>query len=413
MYPVEPGDPRLDRPRPEHRHLFRLAHSINGFVPVSGHKAELLADADSMIDRLVADIDAARETVHLLFYIWLADATGLKVAEAAMRAARRGVNVRVLADDLGSRRFIRSPHWQALREAGVDAARALPIRNALLHPIIGRLDLRNHRKLMIVDNRVAYCGSQNCADPEFRIKPRFAPWVDIMVRLEGPIVGQNERLFMQDWMVHQDGSIAGFLDEKTLVSAPAPEPDDPEDPGGPLAQVIGTGPTARATAMSELFEVLIHAARRELVITTPYFVPTDAILSALSAAGYRGVRTILILPARNDSRVVSAASRSNYPELLAAGVRILEFPDGLLHAKTLTLDGEIALLGSANLDRRSFDLNYENNILFEDTPLTGAIRARQESYIAASREITLAEVDGWSPARRLWYNAVGMIGPVL
>ena len=118
MYPVEPGDPRLDRPRPEHRHLFRLAHSINGFVPVSGHKAELLADADSMIERLVADIDAARETVHLLFYIWLADATGLKVAEAAMRAARRGVNVRVLADDLGSRRVIRSPHWQGLGEPG-------------------------------------------------------------------------------------------------------------------------------------------------------------------------------------------------------------------------------------------------------------------------------------------------------
>jgi cardiolipin synthase len=203
-------------------------------------------------------------------------------------------------------------------------------------------------------------------------------------------------------MAHVDEDLSPLLrDEPAAV------------PGGFVAQVVGTGPTVRAQAMPELFAVLIHAAREELVITTPYFVPSEALQSALLAAGHRGVRTTMVFPERNDSWIVAAASRSYYPELLAAGIRLFEYQGGLLHAKTLTMDGKIVMIGSANLDRRSFDLNYENNIVNQSEALTAAVRARQETYIAASREVPAAEVEGWSARRRLWNNAVGMFGPIL
>jgi cardiolipin synthase len=183
-------------------------------------------------------------------------------------------------------------------------------------------------------------------------------------------------------------------------------------PGVP-AQVVGTGPTVRWSAMPELFEELIYGARRELVITTPYYVPNESMQAALCASARRGVATTIVFPARNDSWVVAAASRSYYAELLAAGVSIHEYPGGLLHTKSLTLDGEVTLIGSANMDRRSFDLNYENNILFHDPVLTAAVRRRQDSYIAASHRVDPAAVAAWSWRRRLWNNVIAMLGPVL
>lgn len=388
----------------DHEQLFRLGRSISGFHPVGGNDAELMPDSDSAIDRLVTDIDAAQENVHLMFYIWLEDTNGLKVVEALKRAAGRGVIVRAMADDLGSRRLVRSNHWMAMKDAGVRLAQALPIGNPLLHPIRGRVDLRNHRKIVVIDNRITYCGSQNCADPEFLPKAKYGPWVDLMVRFEGPVSVQNQRLFLQDWLSHVDDPLS---DLDGASARPGP------DGAGVVAQVIGTGPTVRNSAMPEVFEALMHSARDELVITTPYFVPSESMQSALCSAAFRKVRTRLVLPARNDSWVVAAASRSYYAELLEAGVRIFEFPDGLLHSKTLTVDGDIALIGSANLDRRSLDLNYENNILCKSDPLSAAIRARQEAYISASSEVIRSDVEAWSVGRRLWNNSVAMLGPVL
>jgi cardiolipin synthase len=165
--------------------------------------------------------------------------------------------------------------------------------------------------------------------------------------------------------------------------------------------------------MPETFGALLYAARRELVITTPYYVPNEMLQSALCAAAHRGVRTTIVFPARNDSWQVAGASRSYYRGLLAAGVEIFEFQGGLLHTKSITLDGEVTLIGSANMDRRSFDLNYENNILLYDASLTAAMRARQQGYIASSRTVTIADVEAWPVGRRLWNNAVGMLSPLL
>jgi cardiolipin synthase A/B len=398
---VGDGPPRPEIP-PRHAQLFRYGRSVSGFAPVGGNQAELMADSDAAIDRLVADIDAADDHVHLLFYIWLPDTNGLKVAAALKRAAGRGVACRALADDLGSRIMIRSEHWRDMQAAGVRLARALPIGNPVLRPLRGRIDLRNHRKIVVIDDRITYCGSQNCADPAFRIKAKYAPWVDAMLRITGPVARQNQHLFCEDWMGHVDEDLGA------LLRRPLP----PTQPGF-AAQVIGTGPTVRPSAMPEMFQVLMYAARRELTITTPYYVPDEPMQAALCASARRGVETTVVFPARNDSWIVAAASRSYYEELLSAGVRIYEFAGGLLHTKSLTLDGEVTLIGSANLDRRSFDLNYENNILLYDPATTAAMRRRQQEYIDASARVDLATVEAWSPRHRLWNNTVAMFGPVL
>jgi cardiolipin synthase len=386
----------------EYGHLFRTGRSINGFEPVGGNRATLLPGPHETIDAMVADIDAAREHVHVCFYIWLPDGSGLKVADALIRAAGRGVACRAIADDLGSRLLIGSEHWQRMERAGIALERALPIGNPLLRILRGRVDLRNHRKIVVIDNRITYCGSQNCADPEFRVKPKFAPWVDAVMRFEGPVARQNQALFVADWMAEIDEDIHEILTE------PIGEVEE-----GFTAQVIGTGPTVRYSAMPEMFESLMFRARRELVITTPYYVPTESLQSAITAAAHRGVETTLVLPARNDSWIVGAASRSCYAALLEAGVRIFEYEGGLLHTKSLTMDGQITLIGSANLDRRSFELNYENNILLYDVDLTAEMMKRQRAYIASSREVMAEEVNAWGWPRRLANNAVAMLGPIL
>jgi cardiolipin synthase len=362
-----------------------------------------MIDSNAMIDSMVADIDAAKDHVHVLFYIWLPDHNGVKVVEALKRAAARGVTCRAMADDLGSRTIIRSEHWQAMHAAGVRVAAGLPIGNPLLRPFHGRIDLRNHRKIVVINNCVTYCGSQNCADPEFLVKAKFAPWVDAVMRFEGPIARQNEFLFASDWMTYVDED----LDDILCRALPLPIP------GGVPAQVVGTGPTVRYSAMPEMFESLMFAARREVVITTPYYVPDDSLQNALCTTAYRGVDTTIVFPARNDSWIVGAASRSYYADLLAAGIKIYEYEGGLLHTKSLTVDGEITLIGSANMDRRSFELNYENNILFYDPALTGVMRKRQQDYITRSHPVTKEAVAAWPMSRRLWNNLVAMLGPVL
>ena len=172
-----------------------------------------------------------------------------------------------------------------MQAAGVQVATALPIGNLLLRPLRGRIDLRNHRKILVIDNRITYCGSQNCADPEFRIKAKFAPWVDALMRFEGPIARQNQYLFASDWMAAMDGDLTPLLRQPLL-------PCDP----GLTAQVIGTGPTVYNSAMPEVFQTLIYTARRELVITTPYYVPDEGMQTALCASARRGVAPLSFSP---------------------------------------------------------------------------------------------------------------------
>jgi cardiolipin synthase len=385
------------------RPAFRLCEALARSPTVEGNTAVLATDSDAAIEAMVAAIDAATSTVHISFYIWLADNNGLKVVDAVRRAAQRGVTCRVIADGIGSRPLVRSGHWRAMAEAGARLQSALPVARGALVFLGSRVDLRNHRKIVVIDNRLTFCGSQNCADPAFRIKARFAPWVDIMLRFDGPVVLQNQLLFASDWMAESGEDLTAIL---------AMPPDAPV-PGGFPAIAFGTGPNSPRGAMSDLFVALLGGAEREVVISTPYFVPDAPLLAALVSCGRRGVETRLILPARNDSWAVSAISKAYYPELLAAGVRVFEFHGGLLHAKTLVSDRAVGLVGSANMDRRSMDLNFENNILFCSEATAREIRTRQDVYLDNATEILPETLRRRTIPRRLWENTLTMFSPVL
>jgi cardiolipin synthase len=388
---------------PRYQALFTLGQSISGFFPVSGNTAQLLATSETAIEQLVADIDVAQRHISILFYIWLDDNSGKKVADALVRAAQRGLTCRVLIDRFGSRLLLRSPLWRAMREAGVKLGIALPVKSLLFAPLTGRLDIRNHRKIAVIDHNITYCGSQNCADPAFKVKAKYAPWVDIWVRFTGPIARQNQILFANDWLLHVKEDTNQKLHLPLIAGSDA----------NVIAQVIGTGPTTRATATSEFISQLLSAAHERIVISTPYYVPDEIIQTALCTAAYRGVDISIIFPARNDSWIVSAASRSYYISLLQAGVKIYEYQKGLLHAKTITLDNELSFIGSTNLDRRSFELNYENNMLIYNQAFTHDLQTRQNAYLADSQQITLEAVQAWSKPKQLWNNTIAMLGPVL
>jgi cardiolipin synthase len=385
----------------EYRTAFRAA-SVDGFETTIGNRGELLPDAQTARARLINDIDSATQSVQALYYIWLDDETGINVAKALMRAAKRGVVCHVIADGLGSRKFVRSKWWHAMRDAGVHLTVALPIKWVVDTILFSRLDLRNHRKITVIDSRITWCGSQNCADPEFRVKAKYAPWVDIMVRFEGPIVAQCQLLFASDWLLNSGDEIPTSFQMKAIAFG-----------DGFPAQVFSDGPTERHGATPQLFATLLTLAKREVIISTPYFVPDSTVLDALCAAAIRGIDVKLIVPKRNDSWIVAAASHSYYRMLLEHGVQIYEFRDGLLHAKTLTIDGVLSLIGSTNLDLRSFDLNYESDILLRDESLTTAIVGRQQQYLCSSDQVNLDEVNAWSYPRRIWNNVIATVGPIL
>ncbi len=380
---------------------FQYASSINGFHPSAGNTAELMGSPEETVDRMIKDIDAATDHVHVLYYIWLQDRTGTAIAEALIRASGRGVICRAMADGLGSRKLVGSDLWQRMEAAGVQMAVSLPLSNPIRTILTSRIDLRNHRKITVIDGETTYCGSRNSADPEFLPKPKYAPWVDIMLRFKGPVVTQNQLLFMGDWM-------AATGDKFKAVPAGKMGSSD-----GFPALVVGDGPTVRHGATPQLFSNLIACAREEITISTPYFVPDTTLLESLCTAAHRGVRMTLIFPARNDSWVVAAASHSFYRRLLEAGCQIYEFRGGLLHAKTFTMDQKVSVVGSTNLDLRSFDLNYENNIILQDQAMTQAIHARQQEYISSARRIELSDVRAWSPQRRIWNNVIATVGPIL
>ncbi|MBN2759126.1 MAG: cardiolipin synthase [Rhodobacteraceae bacterium] len=385
------------------RPAFAAGQATSQFPPVTGNRLTLLPEGDAMMDDIITAIEQARDHVHVLYYIWLPDGTGTRMAQALCAAARRGVACRVLVDDHGARRLIRSALWRQMGAAGVALERAAPLGNPLISLLFGRIDLRNHRKIVVVDNRLSWIGSRNCADAAFAIKRRFAPWVDILVRLEGPVVRQQQAVFVHDWMTHHAEDLSALLAEPLVE----------EHRGDVTAQVISSGPDDVLTTPSDALCAMIYAATDRLVMTTPYYVPDQALHVAICSAAERGVAVDLILPARNDSAIVGAASESLLPELLHAGVRVHLFRPGLIHSKIVTVDGQFAMLGTANLDHRSLDLNYENSLLLACPDVTAELDSRQQTYIDRSDPITRADVAGWPLWRRLRNNVIALASPLL
>jgi len=383
-----------------YRRAMSVAEAAGALPPRGGNRVEILGDTDAIIAGIAEDIDRARRHCHLLFYIFLRDGSGRRVAEALIRAAERGVACRLLVDAVGSHDFAGSALARRLRDAGVHVVEALPVHP--LRALFARIDLRNHRKIVVVDGAVAWTGSQNVADASFAPKAQYAPWVDCMLRLEGPTARDLQELFLADWSLDAGETLDELL-----------EVDPPIFERGVPVQVLPTGPEHNSSALRRIVQTACHLAQEEILLTTPYFVPGEAEVEALCTAALRGVRTVLVLPQRNDSLLVAAASRSHYGELLSCGVEIYEYTKGLLHAKTLTVDRGAALVGTANFDRRSFELNYEVSLLVHDSDLASHLRFLQRSYMEDSVRVA---ADDWS--RRPWqstlgHNMAGVLSPIL
>ena len=361
---------------PELLPALRLSESLSEFPVVGGNGFELLPHYDAAIARLVLEIDGAQKYVHMLFYIFEDDDVGTRVAEALMRAAKRGVSVRVLMDAIGSRGGLKGL-GPGLRAAGAEVLPVMPLR--LWGPNAARFDLRNHRKIVVVDGKCAYFGSQNIVSAHAN---RGMVNEEMLVRATGPIVRQLHAVLMGD----------RYLEVGTLP----PESDDlsvaqPSDVSHGLAQVVPSGPGYNEGTAEGVMVALMYGARTRVVLTSPYVIPSEAFLSAMCAAARRGVHVDLIVDAESNKPMVQLAQQSFYDAMLRAGVVINRHRGSFLHAKHLSIDDDVALIGSSNFDIRSFALNAEVSVLICDRKVVAALRTIQEDYLRRCDIVTIEE----------------------
>ncbi|MCA9291529.1 MAG: cardiolipin synthase [Phycisphaerales bacterium] len=386
------------------RPIERQATATIGLPAVGGNRLRLYDDAIAAFRQLVRDIDGAERTVHLLFYIVSDCGVVNDVFDALSRATERGVSCRLLVDAIGSKDFLNSPAADSLRRGGVRVVAALPV--GPVRSLFVRIDVRNHRKIAVIDGHTAYTGSLNLCDPKLYMQDEpFGEWVDTMVRLEGPAAEALELTFLNDWQMEGTESIESLM--------PTGDLREVEPKGSTPVQVVPSGPGQAPKAIHEMLLTAIYAARTSIVITTPYFVPDESLMTAIRCAARRGVSVHLVVPARSDSRLVHIASRANFDDLLEDGVRVFEYTSGLLHAKTITVDDQISLIGTANMDMRSFWLNLEITLFVYDETFTADLRALQDRYAADAREFDGARWAKRPVWRRFVENTVRLLGPLL
>lgn len=384
--------------------LSRLGEHAIGMPALPGNQIELLEDWQTTFLRLIEDIDRAERTCHLEFYIWNNGGEVDRIVEALIRARQRGVAIRVLVDDMGSHKFLRSKHAKEMRAAGIELSSALP--GGLFRLLFVRFDIRLHRKIIVIDGRVAYTGSLNMVDPRyFKQEAGVGQWVDAMIRMEGPAVEALAITFLADWYCETDADIT-----QLRVSGDAtPQPLV----GDATAQVLPSGPAFATDAIEQFVLSAIYAARREIVLTSPYFVPNESLQVALASASRRGVKVILVVPAKVDSRLVRYASQAFKGELLESGVRVAHFTGGLLHTKSIAVDDEFSLFGSLNLDPRSFHLNFEISVAIYDRAFTKQLRELHQQYLDVSELMDLATWRRRPFSTRLAEGFARLLGPVL
>ena len=355
-----------------------------GALPLSGDNgARLISDYQESLDAMADAIRRAETYVHVEFYILQSDAATDNFFRALEEVAARGVSVRVLLDHWANRWKPRYKKTIARLDAmGAEWHLMLPVQ-----PLKGRMqrpDLRNHRKLLVVDGRVGFLGSQNVTDSTYNLPKnikRGLHWVDLMVRVDGPVVASVNAVFLADWY-SETGEVLSDLDI-TKVETGTGDLD---------CQVVPSGPGFETENNLRLFLGLLYAAKRKIMIVSPYFVPDEALLIAVSAACDRGVAVELFVSEEGDQAVVYHAQRSYYEALLKAGVRIWMYRQPyILHTKSLTIDDETAVIGSSNMDMRSFGLNLEVSMLVRGAEFVAGMRAVEDRYRALSRELTLEE----------------------
>ncbi len=364
-----------------------------------GNSVELLVDAEQTFSRMESTIGSAHGHVHVEYYIWRNDETGRRLRDLLVATAKHGVEVRVLVDDVGAREADRR-FWKPLVQAGGEVARFLPVNLIARH---FRLNNRNHRKIVVVDGQVAFTGGLNVGDEYFGRDPDLGAWRDTHLRIEGPAVARLQEVFVEDWFhaTNRDLAAARYF-------------PDPVPAGDQRIHVLASGPDdGRWHAIATIHFAAVSLARERVWLTTPYFVPDPAIVATLKTTALRKVDVRLLLPSRVDEPIVIHAARSFYPELLSAGVKIFEYEGGFLHAKTATVDGCWSTVGSANLDRRSFRLNFEANAVVYGPVLAEELERVFERDLARSRRVDPNDFRRRPPRARALEGVARVLAPIL
>ena len=354
--------------------LAELTEKVGKMPVMGGNDIRIINETVELVDCLVTDIDRARHHVHLLYYIFENDETGGKVADALIRAAGRGINTRLLADAIGSKMLFKTGLSLQLIQAGVQVYPLFPVK--FFRSKLRRIDLRNHRKLTVIDGRVAYTGSHNIINASYGHK--HLEWDDVSVRISGPAVLNLQQVFLTDW----------YSAANELIQGPDIFPI-PQVTGDVVTQVIPSGPVYPNQGFQNVIVEAIHVARRHVIFTSPYLAPDEPSLLALKLAVLRGVQVDMVLPERSDQIMAGACGRAYYENLLEAGVNLYLYRPGLIHAKTMSVDDEFGMIGSGNFDIRSFFLNFELNLLFHGAVAAAKIRFQQKQYMARSTRLNL------------------------
>lgn len=384
------------------RSMVAFVESYTSMPMLKGNHHTLLTSTEQILTELTQKIEQARKRCYLLFYICNQGGLVDPLLEALMQAAKRGVHCKLLLDSVGSHDFFNGEFPEKMREAGVEVVEALPV--GALRLLFQRQDLRMHRKLVCIDDHLAYTGSMNLVDPAYFKKDQgVGEWVDLMVRCEGPIVQLIQGLFVWDW----------FLETNYKMQLPFSDKEAFPIVGRQNAQLIPSGPEFGRASIHQVLLTAIYEAKYSLVLTTPYFVPDESLLAALQVAALRGVDVKIIIPAKNDSFMVKYASRAFFEELLSSGVKIYKFSGGLLHSKSIVIDESVALVGTVNLDRRSFWLNFEMTMLIDNKQFSGQLLTTQMHYLLASKQLFLHEWKKRHFFKRLLENTIYLFSPLL
>ncbi|ENM5765863.1 cardiolipin synthase [Vibrio mimicus] len=372
-------------------HISRIDELCNnrmGIPALSGNTLSLLNSPNEILHSVIEDIERAQYQIRMVFYIWHPGGLADAVASALIQASKRGVDVKLLLDSAGSPRFFRSSWVKMMRDAGIEVVQALEVSPWRI--FLRRLDLRQHRKIIVIDDEIAYTGSMNMVDPAFfKQNAGVGQWVDIMVRITGPTVNVLSAIHCWDWEFETGSRMLPKRPECRL---------DENQPQHPI-QVVPSGPGMPENLISQVLTLAINQANRSVCITTPYFVPSADLLATLKMTAQRGIKVDIIIPKKNDSLMVQWASRAFYGELLEAGVQIHEFDGGLLHTKSVVIDQQFCLVGTVNLDMRSLWLNFELTLAVDDLEFTQQMHWLQQQYITQSHSIIYSK---WE--QRPWHH---------
>ncbi|MEO6776629.1 MAG: cardiolipin synthase [Kofleriaceae bacterium] len=381
--------------------LARIGIAAGEPPPLRADAIELYCDGQSCFAAIAKAIDLAHHHVHMEYYIWENDRSGQRLRDQLVERARSGIEVRVIVDGTGS--HAAGPRFfKPLVAAGAEVYWFNPVSLFALRR--RRADFRSHRKIVVCDGRVGFMGGMNIADtqtPEFTGE---AAWRDTHVRFAGSTVRALQRIFVEDWAYSAD---------KVLPFEPPYFPIPSETETGAVVQIVASGPDLAVFAVHKMYFAAITQAVQRVWLTTPYFVPDEAILSAIVSAAMRGVDVRLIVPAKGDSRLVELASRSYFSEILDAGVRIFEYTPRFIHAKTMVIDDDVAIVASANLDNRSFRLDFELGAVIYAHELNTALADAFTRDLQACREVRRDAIEGQRFFPRLFQSGARLLSPLL